>query len=140
MKKITSLVLSLGVLLALSFTLLGCDVIEENNEPSTSETTPGQNDNEYLTEGDEELPYVVLEGTIVAVLEEELLFIEGLNLSLEDLEAVAESWLADTVGVYRLTGVDSPVEVGTEIRVSFAITTFSAPPLAIVESYEIISR
>jgi len=82
-----------------------------------------------------------LEGTVVKVLEEELLFVKQLNLSQEALAKTAEEWLAsDHISdIYRLTGIASDVSVGTEIRVSFAITTMSIPPLALIVEYEVMT-
>jgi len=79
-----------------------------------------------------------MEGTVVAILEDEgeVLFVEELNLSVEELSQTAEEWL--TSDIYRLTGIGSDVSIGTEIRISFAITTMSIPPLAPVESYEVL--
>ena len=79
----------------------------------------------------------ILEGTVVAILEDELLFVDQLNLSKEALEKTAEEWFLNS-NVYRLTGIEAEVEVGTEIRISIGITTKSIPPLAPVVDYEIL--
>ena len=64
---------------------------------------------------------------------------EQLNLSGEDLERTFDDWLTDSLSdIYRLTGIESYVSVGTELRISIAITTKSLPPLAPVVNYEII--
>ena len=93
--------------------------------------------------GGDELDLRVLEGTIVAVLEDEFLFVPQLNLSEELLKRTADEWFASDQmsNLYRLTGVGSDVNiigVGTEIRISFAITTASIPPLVPVVDYELI--
>ena len=87
----------------------------------------------------------VLEGTIIAILEDEFLFVAQLNLSKELLEKTSDEWLAsDRMSeLYRLTGIGSDINVisvGTEIRISFAITTMSIPPLVPVVDYEIITK
>ena len=82
----------------------------------------------------------VLEGTIVATLEGELLFVTQLSLSEEMLERTAEEWFeSDEMGdIYRLTDNGSDISIGTEIRISFAITTMSIPPLVPEWDYEVI--
>jgi len=83
----------------------------------------------------------VLEGTIVEILEDEVLFVAQLNLSKAELSKTFDEWLASDrqSDVYRLTGIESDVSIGTQLRISFAITTMSIPPLAPVVSYEIIA-
>jgi len=83
----------------------------------------------------------VMEGTVVAVLEDEILFVKQLNLAKEALKKTADEWLASDYmsDIYRLTGIGSDVNVGTEIRISFAIATASIPPLAPVLKYKIIA-
>lgn len=83
----------------------------------------------------------VMEGTVVAALEDEILFVKQLNLPKEALEKTADEWLASDymTDIYRLTGIGSDVNVGCEIRISFAIATASIPPLAPVLKYKIIT-
>jgi len=81
-----------------------------------------------------------LEGTVVAILEDEVLFVAQLNLSEDKLERTSDEWLASDQmsDIYRLVDIGSDVSVGTEIRISYAITTMSIPPLVPVVDYEII--
>ena len=84
---------------------------------------------------------VVLEGTVVAVLEEdELLFVGQLNLSEELLEKTPEEWFEGehVSDLYRLSDTESDISVGTEIRITFAITTMSIPPFVPDWDYEIL--
>jgi len=106
----------------------------EDEQPTDEVTVP-------LTEAESEdngRPDRILEGTVVALLEDEILFVEQLNLSEEELRKTADEWFTND-NVYRLVGIETDVEVGTEIRISIAITTMSLPPLAPVISYEIIN-
>ena len=84
----------------------------------------------------------VLEGTVVAILEDEVLFLAQLNLPAEMLKRTSEEWFSSEQisDVYRLSGIETDVAVGTEIRISFAITTMSIPPLAPVLKYEILDK
>ena len=86
--------------------------------------------------------FSVLEGTVVAVLEDEVLFVAQLNLSEALLERTAEDWFAsdELSDLYRLTNIGSDISVGSEIRISFAIMTLSIPPLVPVINYEIIEN
>ena len=84
----------------------------------------------------------VLEGTVVAILEDEFLFVAQLNLSEELLERTADEWFKSDqmADLYRLTNNGSDISVGAEIRISFAITTMSIPPLVPAWDYEIIEN
>ena len=88
----------------------------------------------------EEDHFRILEGTVVAVLEDEILFVKKLNLDKELLEKTADEWLASDhiSAIYRLTGITRAVNVGTKMRVSFVVNTMSIPPLAPVVEYEVI--
>jgi len=82
----------------------------------------------------------ILQGTVVEITEDEVLFVARLNLSKEELERSFDDWLtsAQSNDVYRLAGIGDDVTVGTEIQISFAITTMSIPPLAPVIDYQIL--
>jgi len=82
-----------------------------------------------------------LEGTVVAILNDEIIFVNQINISKEALKKTAEEWFTSEhmSDIYRLTGIESDVSVGTELRISFAITTMSIPPLAPIEAYEVIA-
>ena len=96
---------------------------------------------EAAQQPNEDLP-IVLEGTVVDISEDEVLFVARLNLSEEALERTFDEWLAsdELIDLYRLNGIGSDVTIGTEIRISISITTRSLPPLAPVLSYEIINQ
>ena len=79
----------------------------------------------------------VMEGTIIAILEDEVLFVNRLNLSEDEKAKAAEDWFESDI--YRLTGIESDVRLGSEIRIQIGITTMSIPPLAPVVDYEIIN-
>ena len=138
-------VLLLGVF-TLSFILGGCE--QSGAEPVASETAGESNDEtDAVLEGEDETDSIIdeddlstLEGTIVAILadDEEVLFVAQLDISDELLDRDPEDWFTYD-NLYRLSGIDSVFDVGTEIRISFAITTMSLPPLVPVLEYEIIN-
>ena len=107
-----------------------------NNDEIVDENSNGY---DYENNGyDNENAERVLEGTVVAILDDELLFVAQLNLSEEMLDRTAEEWFeSDEISdVYRLVANGSDIRVGTEIRISFAITTMSIPPLVPDWDYE----
>ena len=146
-KKLSYLALVLFGFVTLSFLYWGhvqATGQPENNVQLTQEL-PDQSNSDVREEtedwGMNEDFSIILEGTVVEVSADEVLFVAQLNLPTEMLERTFDDWLmSDQLNdVYRLSGVGNDVTVGTEIRIWIAITTRSIPPLAPVLSYEIIN-
>ena len=133
MKKNKLLVFVLAIIIVSA--LVACNS-DDNRSGAAAAEIVDDNGNGY----ENDLNVLEVEGTVVAILDGELLFVGQLNLSQEQLERTADEWFDsdDQPYLYRLTDNGSDISVGTEIRISFAVTTMSIPPLVPEWEYEII--
>ena len=109
------------------------EIVDDNGNGYANYNDNGYDDEDYMR---------FSEGTVVAILEDEILFVTQLDLSDELLARTDDEWFEsdEMSDIYRLTGIESDLDVGTELRISYAITTMSIPPLIPVVDYEIIEN